>query len=403
MIKDKILVVEDNTVNLKLLGRLLEKSGFDVLTAENGETACKIAVEHKPDILLLDVMMPVMDGFTACEWLKNNPQTSEIPIVFLTAKNDAVDKVRGLSLGAMDYITKPFDAVEVVARVNNHLKFMRLRRQLQQKNDQLEKAYVQLQESNERIEKDIKAAGIVQRQLLPHDISEMNPLKFAWKFVPSSHVAGDIFNVMPIDDSHIAIYIVDVSGHGVQAAMLAVLINNFFRLGMDGRSIKEKAGQQLTIEKLLEPDEVAKSLNNTFPMEVYDAYFTGIYGVFNTKSFEFKMVNAGHPAPFLIHQDNSIEFINNADIPIGIMPDGEYTSHIYKFKRGDTFVLYTDGLYELSVKDGMLMDKEVIAKFISKQKGDLKTRFEFVVDKILKMSINSDFEDDVSLFGFEIN
>lgn len=403
MVKDKILVVEDNTVNLKLLSQMLEKSGFEILTAQNGEQACKIAETENPDIILLDVMMPVMDGFSVCEWLKNNRDTADIPVVFLTAKTDPVDKVRGLSLGAMDYITKPFDAVEVVARVNTHLRFMRLRRQLIQKNDQLEKAYSQLRESNEIINKDIKAAGRVQRQLLPHDISDIGSLKVAWKFVPSSHVAGDIFNIMPLDDSHVAMYIIDVSGHGVQAAMLAVLIHNFFRLGMDGRSLKEKAGQQLTVETLLEPEQVAKALNDNFPMETYDAYFTGIYGVLNTNTFEFKVVNAGHPAPLIIHKNKSVEFLNNADIPIGILADSEYKANSYKLNSGDTLILYTDGLYELSVKEGLLMTKEVMAKFINEFDGDLNSKFENVVDGILKMGINSEFEDDVSLFGIEIN
>lgn len=403
MKKDKILIVEDNEINLKLLRHMLEKSGFEVLTAKDGEKACKVAAEKKPDIILLDIMMPIMDGFTACEFLKNHNETSDIPIVFLTSKNDPVDKVRGLSLGAVDYITKPFDAAEVVARVNNHLKFLRLRKQLLQKNNQLEKAYAQLRESNEKIKKDIEAAGMVQRKLLPHKISDIGSLKIAWKFVPSSHIAGDIFNIMPLDDKHIGIYIIDVSGHGVQAAMLAVLIHNFFRLGIDSRSIKEKAGQQLTVANLLEPEQVVKALNTNFPMETYDAYFTGIYGVLDIETFEFKVVNAGHPAPILVHKNKSIEFLDNADIPIGIMPDNIYNTTSYNFEAGDTLILYTDGLYEVSVKEGLLIDQEVLAKLICEYEGDLNSNFEFIVDRILKMSINSEFEDDVSLFGIEIN
>ena len=133
MVRDKILVVEDNIINLKLLSRMLEKSGFEIFTAQDGEQACKIAEEANPDIILLDVVMPILDGFSVCEWLKANKKTADIPVIFLTAKTDPVDKVRGLSLGAMDYITKPFDTAEVVARVNIHLKFMRLSRQIIQK------------------------------------------------------------------------------------------------------------------------------------------------------------------------------------------------------------------------------------------------------------------------------
>jgi sigma-B regulation protein RsbU (phosphoserine phosphatase) len=403
MAKDKILIVDDNTENLKLLSYMLKKSGFEILTAQNGEKTCKIAAKQKPDIILLDVSMPVMDGFTTCEKLKNNKKTINIPVVFLTAKKDPVDKVRGLSLGAVDYITKPFDAVEVVARVSNHLKLVRLHQELMQKNNQLEKAYAQLRESNEKIKKDIKAAGLIQRQLLPSDISEIDSVKVTWKFVPSSHVAGDIFNVLPLDDKHVAFYIIDVSGHGVQAAMLAVLIHNFFRLGMDSRPLKEKAGKQLTIENLLEPELVVKALNYNFPMETFNAYFTGIYGVLDLNSFEFKVANAGHPAPILLHKNRSFEFLNNADIPIGILPDNDYQAVSYNLIPGDRLILYTDGLYELPVKEGLLLNIEIMAKIINDSKGNLSSKFEYAVDKILKMSINSQFEDDVSLLGIEIS
>jgi len=403
MAKDKILVVDDNKVNSKLLCQMLKKSGFEILTAFNGKECCKIALEQKPDLILLDIVMPYMDGYEVCRKLKENKKTLNIPIVFLSAKKDPVDKVRGLSLGAVDYITKPFDTVEVVARVNNHLKFLKLRRQIMQKNKQLEKAFSELREKNEKIKLDIKAAGLVQSQLLPNNIKEIGSLKIAWKFVPSSHIAGDIFNIIPLDDKHVAVYIIDVSGHGVQAAMLAVLIHNFFRLGIDNRTIKEKAGQELTIENLLEPDQVMKALNKNFPMETYEAYFTGIYGVFNTDSFEMKIANAGHPGPLVIRKDKSMEFLNKADIPIGILPDSKYKFYTYKFKPGDSFVLYTDGIYEFSVNNGNEMNKEVMAEIINKQKGDLKTKLEFAVEKILKMSENSEFEDDVSLFGLEFN
>jgi sigma-B regulation protein RsbU (phosphoserine phosphatase) len=115
------------------------------------------------------------------------------------------------------------------------------------------------------------------------------------------------------------------------------------------------------------------------------------------------MVNAGHPAPLIIHKDKSIEFFNHADLPIGILAGSNYKSHSYNLKSGDTLILYTDGLYELSVKEGLLMNKEVMAKFINEFDGDLNSKFEFTADKILKMGINSEFEDDMSLFGIEIN
>jgi sigma-B regulation protein RsbU (phosphoserine phosphatase) len=402
MTKNKILTVDDNTINLKLLTRTLEKSGYDVLSAENGKDACQFALKNKPDLVLLDVMMPIMDGYKVCEWLKNNEETADIPVIFLTAKSDAIDKIKGLALGAVDYITKPFDSVEVIARVKTHLGLQNLRRQLIEKNAQLEKTYLQLREKNDKINKDIKAAGIVQRQLLPNNIKETGNLKISWKFVPSSHIAGDIFNIIYLDDTHAAIYIIDVSGHGVQAAMLAVLVHNFFRLRTINRTLSEKSKPEQSIQNLLEPALVAKALNENFPMEIFDAYFTCIYGVLNTETLEFKSINAGHPFPMVLHKDGSFEFIEHADIPIGILPETPYQEISYNLSSEDKLILYTDGLYENIVKEGITLNKDVMAQLISNAGGDLQNKFESTIDKILQLGKSSEFEDDVSLFGIEI-
>ena len=130
MAKDKILIVDDNKTNLKLMSQMLEKSAFEVNTAVSGEECFKNISELKPDLILLDIVMPNMDGYEVCKQLKKNKNTSNIPVIFLSAKKDPADKVKGLSLGAVDYITKPFDAGEVVARVKSQLKFLKLHRQL---------------------------------------------------------------------------------------------------------------------------------------------------------------------------------------------------------------------------------------------------------------------------------
>ncbi len=117
----KILAVDDNSINLKLLRRALMNSSYEVLTADNGPEAIQIAQREKPDIILLDVLMPEMDGYEVCSHLKSDIRTRRIPIIFLSAKNDSVDKARGLALGAVDYLTKPFDPVEINARIRNHL------------------------------------------------------------------------------------------------------------------------------------------------------------------------------------------------------------------------------------------------------------------------------------------
>lgn len=148
-IRSTILAVDDHPANLNLLFDLLGDAGFDLLVAQSGESALARAEKTTPDIILLDIMMPGMDGFETCQKLKANPRTQKIPVIFMTALSDTVDKVKGFELGAVDYITKPIQAEEVLARVRTHLTIQRLQNDITQKNKELEKFLAQEKELNQ--------------------------------------------------------------------------------------------------------------------------------------------------------------------------------------------------------------------------------------------------------------
>ena len=148
--KSKILIVDDNVNNLKVLSGTLDNHDWDILVAVDGENAIERAAYTRPDLIFLDVMMPVMDGFSACKILKSTPETCEIPIIFMTSLSDTLDKVKGFELGAVDYITKPFDRDEVIARAKTHLQISHLTRQVQEQN-------LQLQNFTQELESRVKA------------------------------------------------------------------------------------------------------------------------------------------------------------------------------------------------------------------------------------------------------
>ncbi|HAX80076.1 MAG TPA: hybrid sensor histidine kinase/response regulator [Cyanobacteria bacterium UBA11372] len=158
-----ILIVDDNPANLELLSDLLDDAGFEIWVARDGESAIRKAEYAPPDIILLDVMMPGIDGFETCRRLKSNSSTNEIPVIFMTALSDTVDKVKGLNLGAVDYITKPFQNEEVLARVKMHLKLQKLTKTLaaqnlllQQEIKQRDRAESALQQLNQELEKRVE-------------------------------------------------------------------------------------------------------------------------------------------------------------------------------------------------------------------------------------------------------
>ena len=133
-----ILVIDDNPTNLQVLYKALSDRGYDVLVEMDGKSGIELVKNSPPDLILLDVMMPGIDGFETCSRLQADPITKEIPIIFMTALSDTVNKVKGLSLGAVDYISKPFQQEEVLARIKVHLKLRRLTLQLAEQNQQLE-------------------------------------------------------------------------------------------------------------------------------------------------------------------------------------------------------------------------------------------------------------------------
>jgi len=144
--QDTILIVDDNPTNIKILFSFLKEFGFKVLVAKDGESALSKLEEVLPDIILLDVQMPGIDGFETCRRLKDSERTKEIPVIFMTALSDTQDKVKGLTLGAVDYITKPFQHQEVLARINIHLRMRNLTKQLQEQNVLLQQLTSELEE-----------------------------------------------------------------------------------------------------------------------------------------------------------------------------------------------------------------------------------------------------------------
>ncbi len=187
--KPVVLAVDDTPENLDVVKTILAQD-YLVKAAINGKIALKIAETQQPDLILLDIMMPEMDGYEVCQALKSNPATERIPVIFISALDDTSDKVKGLDLGAVDYISKPFEAAEVIARVNTHLTMHRLRQELARRNRQLEAA-------NERMQEDLDAAARVQQALLPASLPESDRILIAWQYYPCDELAVGHHGISP--------------------------------------------------------------------------------------------------------------------------------------------------------------------------------------------------------------
>ena len=391
MTLETILIIDDSPDIRLLLKSILQKRGYTILTAENGEKGIRQARTEPVALILLDIVMPGIDGFAVCETLKEDPVTGEIPILFLSAKSDAQDKVKGLRLGGADYITKPFDKGEVLARVQTHLKIRRLSMELAETN-------ASLMEKNARMEEDLRAASEIQRSLLPQDRHVVTGgLQAAWSFEPSDIVGGDLFNMFPLTGNRLGFYMLDVSGHGVSAALVAVSVAQALQpfSGIVAR------GEHW--EEVVPPDEVLSALDGHFPMERFDKFFTIFYGVFDPVGKTLSYSSAGHPPAFVLRRYGEVEYLDKGGTIIGLGGVLPFEGGVLSVEPGDKVVVYTDGLVEYEREDGEMLGQNRLLEILSEHRGkDCDGFVAGVTRDVLAFGQGCTPKDDQSLMAFEI-
>ena len=317
--QDSILLVDDNPTNLQVLFKTLEGIGCKLLIAKSGEAALSIIRKARPDLILLDIMMPGIDGFEVCRRLKEAPETSDIPIIFLSALDDTADKVRGLKLGAVDYVTKPFQPEEVIARVNTHLTIQRLGREVQKQRDMLAR--------------ELEIVSEIQRSLLPEELPRIPGIKLAIHYETSLYAGGDYYDLVELPDGRWGILIADAEGHGAPAAVQMAMTCTLFR-------------SYPTIPA--EPDRVIRYMNQHL-RTVYDASFvTAIYAVYDPGSKELLITRAGHHLPMLYRSSTgkAVEQTCEGVFPMGIEEYENVPVTSVCLEPGDCLLLYTDGITE---------------------------------------------------------
>ena len=286
-----ILVVDDTPANLQVLAGMLKDRGYKVRPVPGGKLALLAARRDPPDLILLDINMPEMNGYEVCEHLKADDELKGIPVIFISALTEQLDKVKAFAIGGVDYITKPFQMEELHARVETHLKLRRLQIELEETNARLAKA-------NGRMSRDLKAAAKIQETFLPREAPRVPGTDFAWIYRPCDELAGDGLNVIPLGDGKVGLYILDVSGHGVASALLSVTLSRLLSPPSEPSSILIRDGDVRDRFDITPPAEVAARLNRLFPFDTATEQFaTMVYGILNAATGEFRYVSAGHPGP----------------------------------------------------------------------------------------------------------
>ncbi len=392
-----ILIVDDTHANLQVLTGMLKERGYKVRPVPSGKLALLAAGRDPPDLILLDINMPEMNGYEVCEHLKADDRLKGIPVIFISALTEPLDKVKAFAIGGVDYLTKPFQMEELHARVETHLKLRRLQIELEQTNAQLAKA-------NGRMSRDLKAAAIIQATFLPREVPRVPGTDFAWIYRPCDELAGDGLNVIPLGDDKIGLYILDVSGHGVASALLSVTMSRILSPPSDPSSILVRKGRLPDELVIAPPAEVAERLNRLFPFDpATEQFATLIYGILSARTGEFRYVSAGHPGPVHLPAGARPEILESQGYPIGLAEEA-YIERSVRLAAGDRLYLYSDGVPEAMCPAAEPFGKVRLLEAIARgRSGSLQASVTALLAEIERWRGAASALDDISILAVEVS
>lgn len=339
----RILIVDDDELIRFVIQNLLGSAGFrNVELVENGRLALEIIPEYQPDLIVLDILMPEMDGFDVLTTLRKDPAFCDLPILIQTALNSAEDRNKAFSLGATDLVTKPLNGTELVARVRIHLE-----------NNLL---IQNLENINRRLDQDLAVASDMQQLLLPEPealarIERTLNLDIAASFVPSSELGGDFWGTELLKDGRLALFIVDFSGHGISSAL------NTFRM---------HALMAKVLSDVVDPADYLETLNGLlFELLPRGQYATMFYGLIDPVKNILTYSAAGSPEPLLGRQNNpDFTVCDTSGMPLGLSRRSRYDNRQVPFPPGSFLFLFSDALSESPSATGEILDDEGVYNLV---------------------------------------
>ena len=341
-----VLLVDDQMIIAEAVRRMfIGEAGVKFHYCAKGTDALATAARINPTVILQDLVMPDADGLDLVRGYRAQEATRLTPLIVLSSKEEGATKAEAFARGANDYIVKLPEPVELIARVRYH---SRAYTALLERNQ----AFEDLRRSQESLAAELSKAAQYVRSLLPAPMT--GDIAVAWKFVPSASLGGDCFDYFPLDEDRIAMYVLDVCGHGVGPALLGVSAMSAIR----GHAADDPAG--------FSPSAVLRRLNAAFSMEKHhNMYFTVWCGVWRRSDRVLTYSGGGHPPPLLVSPGPPPRFIEleTPGLPIGIMPDELFPEVQRRIEPGDSLLMYSDGAIEVFCEPGKLWGAEGIRDF----------------------------------------
>jgi sigma-B regulation protein RsbU (phosphoserine phosphatase) len=397
-----VLVVDDTPDNIDLLDGVLNQD-YKIKAALNGEKALKIAgSDNPPDIILLDIMMPGMDGYEVCRRLKSDAKTQDIPVIFVTSMSEVEDETKGLDVGAIDYITKPISPAIVKARIKNHLELKEAREYLKNQNEILEqrvekrtrevldlqRVEFELRASKEKVENELNIAAQIQKSILPSDFPafpEHGEFDLYAMMTPAREVGGDFYDFFFVDDDHLAVIIADVSDKGVPAALFMMISRTIFR----SIAKQRKSPSQV----LSETNDLLCEGNKT------GMFVTAFLAYYHLLTGRLTYSNGGHNAALLFGPNGVCRELAHKHSPaLGVRPGLMYNEDVDTLEPRHILVLYTDGVTEASSPQDEMYGVERFTKLVcSCQSLKLSQMFNHIEKDLKEFQQGNQFDDTTVL------
>lgn len=377
-----VLLIDDQAVIGEAIRKMLHDQKDIVFHyCQDPSKAIAMAMSLYPTVIIQDLLMPEIDGLVLLKYFRANTATKDIPMIVLSSKEEPLVKAEAFALGANDYLVKLPDKVELLARIRYHsAAYIRLL----ERNEAFEK----LEESQKILRDDLEEAAAYAKSLLPLPLS--GEIETSWRFIPSTQLGGDAFGYHWVDDDHFAIYLLDVCGHGVGAALLSITVMNVLR------------SETLPDTNFLDPAIVLNALNETFPMEKHNnMFFTIWYGVFCKSNRTLVYSSGGHPPAILLTGADSshftMEHLKTPGLVIGGMSGERFLNKTITVDRFNRLFVFSDGVYEISRDNGEVLqlgDFLEILKASEISGGDVLNQ---IIQRVSKIANNRPFEDDFSI------
>ncbi|MBH0198455.1 MAG: SpoIIE family protein phosphatase [Nitrospira sp.] len=382
-----VLVVDDEPVSRASMAARLKRLGYRVLQAGEGKTGLELLRRERPELTILDWMMPEMDGPSFCELVRQDSAIQSSQILMMTGHDRPEEIAEGLARGADDFLSKAASGQEITARVQAGLRTAMLIRRLEHATDEIRR-------KQDVLEQELQSAAQYVKSLLPPAGMLLPGLELAHAYRPSLALGGDLFNVLRWDNDQIGLYLLDASGHGVAPALRSAGLSTFLR----GGGLRHQPGSR-------DPGGILTEANKQFPLTEEGTYFTIIFARFDLKARTLSFASAGHSGAFLHHSSGGVTWLKNSSLPLGFcVPNIYETIHLpVPLSPGDRLYLFSDGVYEVPAPSGEMWGQERFAQTVL-ESGELPMAdvIARTVERAAQWLGHDQFPDDVALMGIEL-